>query len=133
MAQILTDTLRTWKATPFEWGRADCLVSVLEYAERLTGRRLRDRPSHTCPQSALAWAQARGGFVQCFDIIANDLGLVRRETPLAGDVGLIDLHRLGYVGALRTPHFWAARIDRGVIRFRVPPARVASCWGLRNA
>ncbi|MEP9402030.1 DUF6950 family protein [Sphingomonas silueang] len=115
--------LRRWASEPFGWAEANCVLSVLDYVERVTGRRLAMRPALSGRRSARRFVQAAGGMVAMAGRAMASLDCPRTDDPRRGDVGVIDMGGM-LVAAIRTGRLWAARGRRDVV-FAASPALAA--------
>jgi len=120
--EILCATLHRWRQTDFVWERADCMMSVFDYAREITGRDAGAEwrgTYHDEPSAIAVLAAAGGGFAGMRRGFASiDVPLVERA--LRGDPVCVRIggHEIGglFLGemtALRMAH-------AGVLEVRVP-------------
>lgn len=122
-------TLRQWAVQPFVWGTSDCFLSVLAYAEAVTGRRMQRRPHYSSALAAGRILRAAGGFEPYCRKVFAQLRCAPTDAPVRGDIGLIDLPDVGLTMCLSLGTFWAARGDREVV---VGRARATVAWAVNN-
>lgn len=124
MAGLLTPDpvateLRRWSAKPFVWGKTDCGLSILAYAERVTGKvyRRHDLHDYTNEAEAAAFLRRWGGYLTYSSQVMSELGWTRTRAPCRGDVGLVKLGvGIGLTACLcLAKDRWAARGDREII------------------
>ena len=133
MAGLLTDPvaaeLRRWASEPFVWGSADCGTSLLDYAERVTGRRFEARPSYSNQFGAARVVREAGGFIPLCDEAMEQLGCSRTTAPVRGDVGLADLPGSGLTACLCLGALWAARAMFEVV---IAPMAPIPAWRVQG-
>lgn len=122
-------TLRRWAAEPFVWGLSDCALSVLHHAERVCGKRLEPAPVYSGELGAWRYARRRGGFLAVFSASVEAIGCVRVDTPLRGDIGMVEMPVMGLTAALCVNGFpraqsWAMRGEREIAILPVTPVIV---------
>lgn len=127
MAGLLTPDpvsieLRSWASQPFVWGKTDCGLSVLAYAERVTGKAYQRHDLHhyTNEAEAAAFLRSWGGYLTYCSRVMGELGWTRTKMPVRGDVGLIKLGiGVGLTASLCLGDgVWAARGDRETVILR---------------
>ncbi len=112
---LVDETLREWRRTPFTYGASDCMLSMLKYLARAGARDMTPlyEGMYSDHDGALAMMAAHGGAPGL--IAATGAVLVSGE-PLRGDV-----LELPYgdetIGGLCTGGMVAVRLDRGVKEF----------------
>lgn len=121
----VTATLMEWAARPFAWGSADCALSVLHYAERVSGRRLEPAPVYSGERGARRYALRRGGFLNVFRVSVEAIGCRRVSATRRGDIGMIELDGVGLTAALCIGDKWAARGHGEVF---ILPAKPVIAW-----
>lgn len=123
MAGLLTadpvaQELRRWLAEPFVWGETDCGLSILAYAERMSGRAYDGAHLHTYrdARGAAEFLREQGGYQAYVDRVLTTLGWETTQEPRRGDVGMLRLTMgLGLTMCLCLGGAWAARGDRETI------------------
>jgi hypothetical protein len=102
--------LARWNRSRFEWGQTDCFQSVLAHVEFVTGRAF-NRPRYSSAIGAERILRRAGGFERYCSEVMETLGCPTTVNPERGDVGLIDLPRIGLTFCLCTGQKWAARAE----------------------
>lgn len=122
MSDSVSIELRKWASQPFVWGMTDCGLSVLAYAERVTGKAYEQHDLHqyTNEAEAAAFLRSRGGYLTYCSHVMSGLGWAKTKVPARGDVGLIKLGiGIGLTASLCLGDgVWAARGDRETIILR---------------
>lgn len=121
MHDPVKETVREWAATPFAWGSSDCGMSVLAYAERVTGRTITVRPTHTSPRTAWLLLKLSGGFRRLAARVCRELALPETTKPGRGDIGLIDIPGQGLTMCLCLGSSWVAKGDRQILFIKQCP------------
>ena len=121
----VTATLTEWAVRPFAWGSADCALSVLRYAERVSGRSLAPAPVYSGERGARRYALRRGGFLAAFRDGVEAIGCRRVSATVRGDIGMIECAGTGLTAALCLGDKWAARGDGEVL---ILPAQPVIAW-----
>lgn len=136
MTDRVDDTLKAWRRTAFDYGEADCLLSIGDYLKDAAGLPNVDdwRGTYHTETEALALIEAHGGA----DAIIRQVGLPEIEPSDAqrGDIVVIDaLTNEGpgsTIGALCTGPGVAARLERGVIEIDRRRVRITHAWRVPN-
>jgi len=124
MAGLLTDPvaaeLRRWAAEPFDLGAANCGLSVLDYAERVSGRTVTRGRGITGRRAAVRLMRRPEAFLSVCAGLMRALGCTPVAEPVRGDIGLADLAggmtaAICLAGAGAGLFMWGARGDRAVI------------------
>jgi len=127
MARLLTNEdpvnveMMRWASEPFVWGSSDCALSVLAYIERVSGRTMQTRPVYKGARGAKRYMVKRGGFELCFRRGIAELGCEPVDEARRGDVGLIDLPKVGLSAAICLGAKWAARGHHEVVILPIEP------------
>lgn len=125
---LVTDqTLMLWSALPFVWGATDCFLSVLDHAEEVMGRRYADRPRYRSALEAQRILRQHGGFQAYCELVFARFGLAVTETPVRGDIGLVDIPDTGLTACLCLGSSWAAR---GEGSFTLVQAPAVIAWSV---
>lgn len=134
MIDIVDDTLRLWRSSPFVWGgvlphragHGDCMLSIGEYIAARGGRDVTGmfRGQYGDEAGALAQMALHGGATGLVDMT----GLNRTADPARGDVVVIDTGTETLIGALCTGSAIAARLERGVIEVHRRFVTVVQAW-----
>lgn len=128
MSDPVAMELRRWAAEPFVWGETDCGLSMLAYAERITGKHYEGGPRHryACPRSAGQFLRAEGGYAAYSRRVLGALGWELTDTPERGDIGLVRIGRMASLTAcLCLGKSWAARGNYEIV---IAPARPTLIW-----
>ena len=127
MTDVVDQTLRIWRTTPFDWGGSDCLLSVGAYmaacgSPDLTGD---FRGTYSDEAGALAHVEAAGGATALIDRVGwpetAPAGMMR------GDVAVADLGDYG-VGGICTGQGFAMRLERGVLEVSLRALPFMKAW-----
>lgn len=116
--------LRRWARSSFVWGKTDCGLSILAYAERVRGQRLSPWPRYATALGAMRMLRAAGGYPAYFVWAMGKIGCPVTDRPRRGDVGLVELPS-GLTACLCLGTLWAARASRGIVM--VPASPVVAC------
>lgn len=123
--------LHRWAAEPFDLALANCGLSVLAYAARVTGRRV--------PLWLRAFGRIGAGrlmrndglFVSVAARALAEMGCPEADTPRRGDVALVRLPGSGLTACICSraaadgAAMWAARGDRAAV---VGPGELVKAW-----
>ena len=126
MSDHVDDTLRLWRSSSFQWGAADCMLSVGDHIARRGGVDVasRYRGTYGDEAGAMAHMSAAGGAVALVDAT----GLPERlGPPLRGDIVVIGIDGDG-IGGLCTGDSVAIRIERGVAEISIRLCRILKAW-----
>jgi len=122
--------LQRWAREPFDPVTANCGLSILDYAERITGGVVNPSPRHLNGFAMLALAADPDQFLDYASWILAQLGCAITEKPVRGDVGLADLAGSGLTAALCLGDGqWAARMAHGLA---IGPAPARRAWEVRR-
>jgi hypothetical protein len=131
MIDRVDQTLALWRSRPFEWGQADCMLSIGDYlalcgAIDVTGQ---FRGRYTTEREALDHLAASGGVGGLIEMT----GAVRvpGDECQRGDVVSLDTGEIE-VGALCTGSGIAARMHRGVKELDRRFVRLAGVWRVNS-
>jgi hypothetical protein len=112
---LVDETLREWRRTPFVYGASDCMLSVLTYLARAGAKDTTPLYAgrYSDHAGALAMMAAHGG--------ASGLIAATGAVPVSGDPIRGDVLELPYgteiIGGVCTGGMVAVRLDRGVKEF----------------
>lgn len=133
MTDIVERTLRQWRQSRFEYGRADCLLSVGEYMARCGGQDVASwfRGRYDTEAEAEAFVVEYGGLHGLIDLVGfpriNPLDVKR------GDVVVVDPGKgLPHLAGLCTGGDIAMRTLRSVFLMPVKRACITHAWGVRE-
>lgn len=144
MMSPLYQELHRWQVTPFVWGEMDCVLSIADWVEKVTGKD---------PAEALRGVydsrgscQRETGFLRNpIDTVERCLatigGLPRVEKPAPGDIGIIMAHdakgRLSPCGGLWLGEAWGFKTrnedhgGKGAITIKpILIPKVLAIWGV---
>lgn len=126
MTDIVDQTVKLWRSTRFEWGQADCMLSIGDYLARcgtldVTGE---FRGRYSDETGALAHMSAAGGPGA---LIERTGAQPVTDGPRRGDVVVIDVAGDG-IGALCTGDMIAARTEHGVKEIAVRFVPIKGVW-----
>lgn len=115
-ADAVAAELRLWAATPFIDGKSDCMLSVLAYIERVTGKSLAPRPRYSGRIGGQMYLRRRGGLWTVAENAMEQLGCPRTFDIRRGDVGICWLPGAGDTACIALgDDRWAARQERGAM------------------
>lgn len=113
--------LRRWATAPFDLARDNCGLSVLAFAERMSGRVLGRGRGIAGARAAARLIADPAAFVAVSSALMRRLGAAETDAPARGDVGLVELPA-GLTAAICVDAGrWAARGDRAVVIQRAEP------------
>ena len=107
--------LRLWAQTAFAWGQRDCLLSIVHYVARVTGRTVPDWPRYSSGAGAARILRRHGGLEPYAAMVMAGMGCRRTIWPVRGDVGLINVPGSGLGACLSLGRQWAMRGPDGVV------------------
>ena len=126
---IVDETLRRGRTTPFVWGQNDCMLSVGNYIARRGGLDVTDefRGTYQTSLGAMRHVRRAGGIPALID----RTGIARVSgSPVRGDV--VALHVAdcegGMIGAICTGSGIAARMVSGVAEVQTRLVRLEGVW-----
>lgn len=123
-AGLLEATLRRWAAEPC--ALFPCGLDVWAYCCARAGREVAPLPEHQQRRQMTALLRAHGGLASYAGSLIEPLGWRRTEALQRGDVGVIDLPKMGKTCALFTGERWAVRGDCMVALVR--PLELLRSW-----
>lgn len=123
-ADAVAAELRRWASEPFVWGRTDCGLSILAYAERIRGQRFSPWPAYRNARGAYSMLARAGGYIAYFVETLGAIGCPETDEPGLGDVGLVELDT-GLTACLCLGDSWAARGAREIII--LPAEAIVAC------
>jgi hypothetical protein len=132
MTDHIDDTLKRWRQTEFDYGEADCLLSIGDYIKETCGINNVDnwRGTYFSQNEALTLVADNGGAHGIID--TTGLEQIDPSDAKRGDVVVIDtLTGKGLeatIGALCTGPGVAARLERGVIEIDRRFVRITHAW-----
>lgn len=122
-------TLREWRCTPFEWGMADCMLSMGRYIAAAGGIDLTAEfiGSYDDQDGAMEALRSAGGCEALFDLTGWQR--VSGE-PQRGDAVVMTSSdpEMPGIGALCTGDMIASRLDRGVIEVAARFVHIGGVW-----
>lgn len=121
-------TLSLWRSTAFEYGQADCMLSVGDYIASQGGQDVTGlfRGCYSTEAEALVRMARYGGACGLVDLT----GLARTDTPRRGDVCVVDTIGGIEVGALCTGDGIAVRLERGIIEVKMRLIKIVASWSI---
>jgi hypothetical protein len=126
---IVDQTLRRWRTTPFTWGVNDCMLSIGNYIARRGGLDVTDqfRGTYSTALGAMRHIERHGGIPG----LINLTGIPHVSgPPLRGDVVAMAVPDCegGMIGAICTGSGIAARMVTGVAEVQTRFARIEGIW-----
>ena len=122
-------TINAWKATPFVWGRRDCMLVLADWimevrgVDPAAGRRGTYHDEKSC--------EAVTGFIsRPVEVAARHfegVGLARVDQAQPGDVAVIQIGN-AVVGAIWNGAAWVSKSERGAHAAHPRFAKVLACW-----
>lgn len=127
MAGLLEATLRRWATEPCV--PFPCGLDVWAYCCALAGRETTQLPEHQQRRQMTALLRRHGGLAAYAGSLIEPLGWIPTGTPQRGDVGVIDLPKIGKTCAIFTGSRWAVRGDGMVALLRPLEMLRGWTWG----
>jgi len=123
----MADELRRWARSPFDLATDNCGLSVLGYAETISGRRLPRGRGIAGARAAARLTADRDAFARVAAALMARLGWRETATPAPGDVGLVEnggqmVAAICVIMSSGEP-IWAMRAGHGVVMQRAPMLR----------
>lgn len=126
MTDQVDKTLKLWRASVFEWGKTDCMLSVATHAEAVTGHDPSNgwRGTYDTEEGARARVVEAGGELAMIDWTGY-----KRVSGIAmrGDIVLVRMQKNRYPG-ICTGDAVAFRMPRGVSEIQTRALRVIQVW-----
>lgn len=117
---VITATLRRWRSTVFDWGPADCMMSVFDHFHDLTGRDpgAEWRGRYHDEAGAVAFLDAAGGGRALLGKAMESIGAMEVQHAVRGDAVCV---RIGEheIAGLHLGDMIAMRLLEGCIEARV--------------
>ncbi len=130
MSDIVDETLRYWRQTPFEYGQHDCLLSIGDYIAITGGVDISAtfRGKYYSEQEARNFVHQHEGPQGLIDL--TGLPQIDPCDAVRGDVVVLDTGTGsdGSVGAICTGQGVAARLERGVIEIDLKYVKITHAW-----
>ncbi len=123
MAGLLTETLRSWAATPCE--PYPCGLSMWRYACAASGREEIALPDHQTTIAMARLLKRNGGLEQYARGLLTSIGWVEVAEPERGDVGVIDIPAMGLTCGIFAGRRWAVK---GNLRVLLADATPKAVW-----
>lgn len=125
---ILSEYLRAACGTPGAWGRCDCFMFAADWVVSQTGQDFAAsyRGRYRTERGALRHIAKFGSFQALVETCMTDIGLVKTDGPVMGDIGLID-SPYGPTLAIRSAKAWVIKAPAGVGIVSLP---VLAAWSV---
>jgi hypothetical protein len=128
-AERLRNFCEERRDVPAVWGTDDCTMFAADWIERETGIAL-PRPVYATKEEAHAQIAQAGSLMAVWGA-ALPSSFRRTESPVAGDIGIVDTMGYGPVGVIWTrPAICAWRTLTGVRIWSPNPNYVLASWAL---
>lgn len=130
MQDRLKEFLVKAASVPFNFGEWDCAMTLANWVREQTGIDPAPdlRGTYQTDEEWKAIVEAAGGMVYLVRCLALKAGLVPIVYPQRGDIGVIEVPRLGDVGAIFSGTRWVCKLRRGVYG---GSTQFYVAWGLR--
>lgn len=124
--------LRRAAREPHRNGQWDCSMFLANWFQEITGRDpvVHFRGQYNDRAGWQAIIERAGGLVSLIDDVAVRVGIARTQIPELGDIGVIDLPRLGHTGAILAMSGWALKLNDGL---SIVPGKPVAAWKLPAA
>lgn len=126
LMDFVDKTTKLWRSTAFEWGKSDCMLSIAEHVQSVTGHDPSNGWRGTYDTEAGARARVKEAGGEC---VMLDWSRYRRVSgvPLRGDIVLARFTNGRYAG-LCTGDSVAFRMPKGVAEIQTRLLRVIQVW-----
>lgn len=120
------DTIAKWRRSDFDWDGADCILSVCDHVENVTGIDPASpwRGTYSTEEGAEAICGRFGGLLGLFSHGMDLAGLKGTESPVCGDPVVAKLAGMEVAGLYRDGRV-VFRTKRGVVEGR---AQILGAW-----
>ena len=122
---IVSDTLKVWRSTSFNWGETDCLISLADYlitcGYRDFGKPFRN--TYNDEKGAYEHIENCGGE----KAIINKTDLLMTMKPERGDIVLVKIKDMKITG-ICTGDYIAFRTQQGVAEMRINFIVLLQAW-----
>ncbi len=126
---IVDQTLKLWRSTPFQWGQSDCMLSIGDYIASIGGKDGTSmfRGLYETERQAKAHMHHFGGVAGLVALtgIPEVYGSPERGDVVALGTGDPDVPE---VGAICTGDMVAARLERGVVEVVIRLVEIKGVW-----
>jgi hypothetical protein len=126
---VLSAFLRSQAQQLFQWGVRDCGLIMADWV-MASGRpdpAAAIRGKYDSAESCLIICAAPD-YQTAITAIADGAGLPRTEDPWDGDIGVVDIPKIGAMGAIMTNGSWAFRTATGITWSKAAPGRLLTAW-----